>query len=130
MSHEQTLARIGVRLADILLPRPEVDLSRWAVVACDQYTAQPDYWAAVDQLVGDSPSTLRLIYPEVYLGEPQPQARIDAINASMRDYLERGLLDTYEKALLLVRRQTATGVVRWGVMVALEIGRASCRERV
>ena len=55
MSHEQTLARIGVRLADILLPRPEVDLSRWAVVACDQYTAQPDYWAAVDQLVGDSP---------------------------------------------------------------------------
>ena len=45
MSHEQTLARIGVRLADILLPRPEVDLSRWAVVACDQYTAQPAYWA-------------------------------------------------------------------------------------
>ena len=121
MSHEQTLARIGVRLADILLPRPDVDLERWAVVACDQYTAQPDYWAAVEQLVGDSPSTLRLIYPEVYLGEPQPQARIDAINASMRDYLERGLLDTYEKTLLLVRRQTATGVLRWGVMVALDL---------
>jgi len=67
------------------------------------------------------PSTLRLIYPEVYLGEPQPQARIDAINASMRDYLERGLLDTYEKTLLLVRRQTATGVVRWGVMVGLDL---------
>jgi len=121
MSHEQTLARIGVRLADILLPGPEVDLERWAVVACDQYTAQPDYWAAVEQLVGNSPSTLRLIYPEVYLGEPQPQARIDAINASMRDYLERGLLDTYEKTLLLVRRETATGVVRWGVMVALDL---------
>jgi hypothetical protein len=121
MSHEQTLARIGVRLADILLPRPDVDLERWAVVACDQYTAQPGYWAAVEQLVGDSPSTLRLIYPEVYLGEPQPQARIDAINTSMRDYIERGLLDTYEKTLLLVRRQTATGVVRWGVMVALDL---------
>jgi hypothetical protein len=121
MSHEQTLARIGVRLADILLPRSDVDLSRWAVVACDQYTAQPDYWAAVEQLVGDSPSTLRLIYPEVYLGEPQPQARIAAINASMRDYTERGLLDTYEKTLLLVRRQTATGVVRWGVMVGLDL---------
>jgi hypothetical protein len=121
MSHEQTLARIGVRLADILLPRPEVDLERWAVVACDQYTAQPDYWAAVERLVGDSPSTLRLIYPEVYLDEPHPESRIDAINASMRDYLERGLLDTYEKTLLLVRRETATGVVRWGVMVALDL---------
>jgi hypothetical protein len=121
MSHEKTLARIGVRLADILLPRPDVDLSRWAVVACDQYTAQPDYWAAVEQLVGDSPSTLRLIYPEVYLGEPDPQARIDAINASMREYLGRGLLNTYEKTLLLVRRETATGVVRWGVMVALDL---------
>ena len=69
MSHEQTLARIGVRLADILLPRPDVDLQRWAVVACDQYTAQPDYWAAVEELVGDAPSTLRLIYPDVLLGD-------------------------------------------------------------
>ena len=64
MSHEQTLARIGVRLADILLPRVDVDLSRWAVVACDQYTAQPDYWDAVEGFGGESPSTLRLIYPE------------------------------------------------------------------
>jgi hypothetical protein len=125
MSHEQTLARIGVRLADILLPRPDVDLERWAVVACDQYTAQPEYWAAVEELVGESPSTLRLIYPEVYLGEPEPQARIDAINAAMRDYVERGLLDTYASTLLLVRRETATGVVRWGVMVALDLERYS-----
>jgi len=125
MSHEQTLARIGVRLADILLPRPDVDLSRWAVVACDQYTAQPDYWAEVDRLVGDAPSTLRLIYPEVHLSEPDPQARIDAINAAMRDYLSRGLFQTYESSALLVRRETATGVVRWGVMVALDLDRYS-----
>jgi len=125
MSHEQTLARIGVRLADILLPRVDVDLSRWAVVACDQYTAQPDYWAAVEELVGGSPSTLRLIYPEVYLGEAQSHVRIHAINAAMDDYLERGLFDTYESTLLLVRRQTATGVVRWGVIVALDLERYS-----
>jgi hypothetical protein len=125
MSHEQTLARIGVRLADILLPRPDVDLQRWAVVACDQYTAQPDYWASVEEVVGDAPSTLRLIYPEVYLGEPNPEARIGAINTAMRDYLARGLLDTYESTLLLIRRQTATGVVRWGVMVALDLERYS-----
>ena len=125
MSYEQTLARIGVRLADILLPRPDVDLQRWAVVACDQFTAQPDYWAEVEQLVDDAPSTLRLIYPEAYLGEPDPQQRIDAINAAMRDYLARGLLDTYGTTLLLVRRETGTGVVRWGVMVALDLEKYS-----
>jgi hypothetical protein len=125
MSYEQTLARIGVRLADILLPRPNVDLSRWAVVACDQYTAQPDYWDAVEGFVGESPSTLRLIYPEVYLGEAEPAGRIHAINDAMSDYLGRGLLDTYESTLLLVRRQTAMGVVRWGVMAALDLERYS-----
>ena len=125
MSYEQTLARIGVRVADILLPGPDVDLQRWAVVACDQYTAQPDYWAEVEDVVGDAPSTLRLVYPEVYLNEADPHRRIDAINTTMRDYLERGLLDTYESTLVLVRRRTATGVVRWGVMVALDLERYS-----
>ncbi len=121
MSPDETLERIGVRLADILLPRADVDLSRWAVVACDQYTAQPDYWLRVEDFVGNAPSTLRLVYPEVYLGEPDPEARIDAINAAMRDYLERGLFETYESTLLLVRRETGGGVVRWGVMVALDL---------
>lgn len=125
MTYESTLARIGVQVADILLPRADVDLERWAVVACDQYTAQPDYWAAVEEIVADAPSTLRLIYPEVYLGEQDPGARIDAINASMRDYLARGLLDVYEHTMVLVRRETATGVVRWGLMVALDLERYS-----
>ncbi len=125
MTYEDTLARIGVRTPDILLPRADVDLQRWAVVACDQYTAQPDYWTGVEELVGEAPSTLRLIYPEVYLGEPDSTARIDAINASMREYLDRGLLTTYERALLLVRRVTATGVVRWGLMVALDLEKYS-----
>lgn len=125
MSCEQTLARIGVRLADVLLPRPDVDLQRWAVVACDQYTAQPDYWERTEALVGDSPSTLRLIYPEVYLGESDPLTRIDSINATMRTYLGQGILDTYEQTLILVKRQSVTGVVRWGVMVALDLERYS-----
>jgi hypothetical protein len=121
MTPDDTLARIGVRLADILVPRVDVDLSRWAVVACDQYTAQPDYWARVEELVGDAPSTLRLVYPEVHLGEPDPQARIDAINSAMRDYVEQGLFETYESTLMLVRRETGSGVVRWGAMVALDL---------
>jgi hypothetical protein len=121
MTYESRLARIGVQVADILLPRADVDLERWAVVACDQYTAQPAYWDAVEGMVGDAPSTLRLVYPEVHLGEPDPSTRIKSINASMRDYLTRGLFDTYEHTLLLVRRATATGVARWGLMVALDL---------
>ena len=61
MSYEQTLARIGVRLADILLPRSDVDLSRWAVVACDQYTAQPDYWDAVERFVKIMPKDYKRV---------------------------------------------------------------------
>ena len=51
--------------AHILLPGPAVDLEKWACVACDQFTSQPDYWRQADALVGGAPSTLRLILPEV-----------------------------------------------------------------
>ena len=61
-------AHIALQVPTLLLPRPDVDLTRWAVVACDQYTSQPDYWARVEALVGDAPSTLRLMLPEVHLG--------------------------------------------------------------
>lgn len=59
---------IAIKPVDILLPR-SADYSKWAVVACDQFTSQPDYWDKLDKLVGENKSTLRLIYPEVYLGE-------------------------------------------------------------
>ena len=60
---------VGIAAPDVLLPREGVDLTKWAVVACDQYTSQPEYWQQVKELVGDAPSTLNLIYPEVFLGE-------------------------------------------------------------
>ena len=62
----------GFRLPRVCLPRADMDLFKWAVVACDQYTSEPEYWAAVAREVGDAPSTLRLIFPEVYLGTPPP----------------------------------------------------------
>ena len=66
---------ISVKPVDILLPR-KADLSKWAVVACDQFTSQKDYWQSLDSYVGSAESTLRLIYPEVYLGENDGDARI------------------------------------------------------
>lgn len=121
MDLHTTLARVGVRVPDLLLPRPGVDLSTWAVVACDQFTSQPEYWWEAAELVGDSPSTLNLIFPEVYLHEPDPEARIRLISAAMAGYLDAGLLETHPGTMVLVRRETGHGAIRWGLMVALDL---------
>ena len=82
----------ALRTAEILLPRQDIDLSRWAVVACDQFTAQPDYWRAVEGIVGDAPSALRVTLPEAWLSEAEE--RIPAIQRTMGDYLSEGVWQT------------------------------------
>ena len=62
------LASVGVLAPEILLPRV-ADEAKWAVIACDQYTSQPEVWEETDRLVGAAPSTLRIVLPEVYLSE-------------------------------------------------------------
>ena len=81
--------------ADILLPDAAADFEKWAVVACDQFTSQPEYWRKAAEIVGDAPSTLNLIYPEAYLAEGD--ARIAAIRQAMEDYMRRGVLQTRVK---------------------------------
>lgn len=61
---------IGIMVPEILMPAKNVDLTKWACVACDQYTSQPDYWNKCEEIVGDAPSTLRLMLPEIYLEKP------------------------------------------------------------
>ena len=56
---------IGICVPEIIFPSKDVDLTKWACVACDQYTSQPDYWNKVEEIVGDAPSTLRLMLPEI-----------------------------------------------------------------
>ena len=114
-------AGIGLQLPSLLLPRPGVDLTKWAVVACDQYTSQPDYWAQVDALVGDAPSTLRLILPEVYLDVADEVQRIMAIQDAMRRYLVEGVLAPQPPGLVRVERETARGRTRKGLIVALDL---------
>jgi hypothetical protein len=80
----------GFRLPRICLPRPGIDLRKWAVIACDQHTAEPEYWQQVAQEVGDAPSTLHLIFPEVYLGAADAPARIRRIQQTMHRYLAEG----------------------------------------
>ena len=113
---------LGFYPADILLPKKGTDMTRWAVVACDQFTSQPEYWQAVETLVGDAPSTLRLILPEAGLNAPDVEERIAAVNAAMGKYLADGLFETLEDSLLYIERVQSDGKVRHGLigMVDLE----------
>ncbi len=75
---------LGIQIPQIHLPKPGTDLTKWAVIACDQFTSQPEYWHEVEKIVGDAPSTLNLTFPEVYLEKPGGEERIRNIQSSMR----------------------------------------------
>lgn len=109
----------GVAAGGVLLPRPGIDHAKWAVVACDQYTSEPDYWQRVQEIVGDAPSTRNLIYPEVYLGERDPYGRISAIRQTMQRYLDAGLL-VGEDSLIYVERRIGDAVRR-GLVLAVDL---------
>ncbi len=115
------LAKLALDVPTILLPRADVDLNLWAVIACDQYTSEPEYWQAVDQKVGDQPSTLRLVFPEVYLEDKNGDARIAAINNSMDQYLADGVLTELERGFILLDRKTSHVASRKGLVVALDL---------
>ena len=105
--------------ADICLPNfNEVSPEKWAVIACDQFTSEPKYWESVKNFVGDSPSTLSLIIPEVYLAESD--VRVPKINATMNEYLN-GVLNCRENALIYLERTQSDGSVRRGIMLAVDL---------
>jgi hypothetical protein len=112
---------LGIDVSRILLPSGGVDLSKWAVIACDQHTSNPSYWEDVERTVGDAPSTLRLILPECYLGAGDEDARISAIHEAMRRYRKTGVLEEVRDSLVLVRRRTAGGDLRLGIVVAVDL---------
>jgi len=109
---------LGVAPADILLPGEKIDLTAWSVVACDQYTSQPEYWQAAEELVGDKPSTLRITLPEIYLQETQ--TRLPGIYQAMENYLAQGVLEKKVTGFVLTRRTTQAGD-RLGLVAAMDL---------
>ena len=109
----------GVKVFPILLPKREYDLSRWSVIACDQFTSQPDYWNTLDQTVGEI-STLRVIYPECFLGRGDENKVIENINGKMADYLKKGIFRSVKDYILTVRT-TSYGRVRTGLVMAIDL---------
>ena len=109
-----------VKIPKILLPSKDIDPTKWAVIACDQFTSQPDYWGRLDDLVGDAKSTLKLIYPEAYLERDDKEARTQAINDTMQEYLAQGVFSEVED-FVLVDRQIADGRHRIGLMISVDL---------
>ena len=106
--------------ADILLPQT-AEMKKWPVVACDQFTSQPDYWQAAEAAVGEAPSALRLVLPEVYLNGPDVDKRIESINASMDRYLADGLFRTLSDSLIYLERTQSDGRVRHGLIGCVDL---------
>lgn len=110
--------------ANILLPAKEIDRKKWAVIACDQFTSQPEYWKQVEDYVGGEPSTLRIIYPEVYLGnddEAMYSQRLADIQLNMKRYLTEGILvEEVQEGYVLTVRETESGI-QIGLLAALDL---------
>ena len=107
--------------ADILIPNETVDMSKWAVIACDQYTSEPEYWDAVKAEVGSAPSTLSLILPELYLEDSDVSERIDRIHKAMDKYISDGIFTEYKNAMVYVERVQSNGIVRKGLIGAIDL---------
>ena len=106
--------------ADILIPQ-NVDFTKWSVVACDQYTSEPEYWEDVKAIVGESPSTLNIIYPEVYLDEENSDIRIKNINETMQRYLDDGLFLETLDSIIYTERTQSDGRTRRGIIGRLDL---------
>ena len=107
--------------ANILLPNDGIDMEKWSVIACDQFTSQADYWDAVEKYVADAPSTLNVVFPEIYLGTTTKQERIKYINNTMDIYLADGTLkQAVADGYVLVERTTESGV-RLGIVGLIDL---------
>ena len=114
-------AAVAFKPADILLPERGTDYSKWSVIACDQYTSQPEYWERAERAVGGAPSTLRLVLPEAYLDSPGLEKRIDSINLAQKEYLDSGLFEEYKDSMVYVRRIQSDGSLREGLVGAIDL---------
>ncbi len=103
---------------DFLLPK--TDFEKWAVVACDQYTSEPEYWKDVEDFVGDTPSALNIILPEVYLKKDNSE-RIAKINATMNGYINSGVFNTVKDTFIYVEREVTGGKIRKGIVGLIKL---------
>ena len=116
---------MAFKRADILLPKFVSDgerMKKWSVVACDQYTSEPEYWNEVEKITQGAESTFFITVPEIYLNDSDIDERIKNTNLTMDKYMESEIFDEYKNAYIFVERTLKNGVKRYGIvgMVDLE----------
>jgi len=106
--------------ADILIPK-KIDMKKWSIVACDQYTSQPDYWKKVESIAGENPSALHITLPEIYLENENVHEKISSINKTMQNYLENDIFTCFADSFIYVERKLPTGKTRKGLVGAVDL---------
>ena len=110
-----------IKTPHILLPKEGTDMNAWAVIACDQFTSQLDYWQDVEKIVGNKPSTLRMMFPEAYLGKVNEEEFIAKTNKTIENYLKDGTLVDQGECFILVDRSTPVVKRRLGLIIAIDL---------
>ena len=109
-----------LKKTNILLPNKNIDLEKWTVIACDQYTSDKNYWDSVEDFVSTSPSTLRLTLPEIYL-EEDTFKRINNINNTMLEYLNNNIFTEYKDTMFYIERTLSNNKIRKGIITAIDL---------
>ena len=107
--------------ADILVPKESTDMKKWAVIACDQYTSEPEYWKEAAENVGNFPSSLNLILPEIFLEDKNVSDKINTIHHNMENYLDDGLFDEYKNSMIYIERVQSNGILRAGILGMIDL---------
>lgn len=103
--------------ADILIA--DCDHEKWSVVACDQFTSEPEYWEDVEKTVGSSPSSFNIVFPEAFLSEGDK--RIEKINKTMNEYTEKNIFKEYKSSMIYVERKLPSGKIRRGIVGTIDL---------
>ena len=111
---------IPFKRGNILLPK-NTDMTKWSVVACDQYTSEPEYWNDVEKIVGDAPSTLKLTLPEIYLEDENVSERIAKINSNMKALLDEDFFNEYKDSMIYLERTQSDGKIREGLIGVVDL---------
>ncbi|MDR3166509.1 MAG: DUF1015 domain-containing protein [Treponema sp.] len=117
----QRLAALGAGIPELLLPRPGIDLDKWAVIACDQFTQDGLYWDRVRRFVGTAPSALNLIFPEIYLGGGDREERAGNIHRAMETYLREGVFAPPHRGFIYTERRTSLRPLRRGLVFTIDL---------
>lgn len=116
----ESTEHVGIIFPEILIPESKTNLKKWAVIACDQFTSDEDYWIRTSKIVGGAPSTLHIIIPEAFLKSEDISERVSHARSTMANFIEDGVLVRLPKGVVLVERETPYGT-RVGVMLAVDL---------